>query len=274
MADNINDDTLNKPLNPQSENISDEIIFTNDTDVLTANIETENMEVHHHPDLHHKPKKWKEYLLEGLMIFIAVMMGFIAESYREHLANKEIEKRNIESFIVNVQKDSANLTNSIKFCQNKNMIIDSLSILPGEFTDTSFQKHFFDYVIKLFYTDNYLPDESAFLQMQSSNTLRLIQKQNITDSILKYHAVNSEILYQQGYVIKIFNSALDNIIETTDFRKYPNVKFNGNYQQVQNYINYKLGERNATENYIGMLKQQLFNATHLIPFLKKEYDIE
>jgi len=41
---------------------------------------TENkMEVHHHPELHHKHKPWKEYLLEGLMIFIAVMMGFIAE---------------------------------------------------------------------------------------------------------------------------------------------------------------------------------------------------
>ncbi len=30
------------------------------------------MEVHHHPDLHHKPKKWKEYFLEFLMIFLAV----------------------------------------------------------------------------------------------------------------------------------------------------------------------------------------------------------
>ena len=44
---------------------------------------TEQMEVHHHPQLDHKHKPWKEYLLEGLMIFIAVMMGFIAENIRE-----------------------------------------------------------------------------------------------------------------------------------------------------------------------------------------------
>ncbi|HEY8783428.1 MAG TPA: hypothetical protein VIM16_17510 [Mucilaginibacter sp.] len=32
------------------------------------------MEVHHHPQLEHNPKPFKEYLLEGFMIFIAVMM--------------------------------------------------------------------------------------------------------------------------------------------------------------------------------------------------------
>ena len=47
------------------------------------------MEVHHHPQLEHKHKPWKEYLLEGFMIFIAVMMGFIAENIRENITNSE-----------------------------------------------------------------------------------------------------------------------------------------------------------------------------------------
>jgi hypothetical protein len=38
-----------------------------------------NMEVHHHPDLHHEKKKWKEYFLEFLMIFLAVTLGFIGK---------------------------------------------------------------------------------------------------------------------------------------------------------------------------------------------------
>jgi hypothetical protein len=36
------------------------------------------MEVHHHPDLHHRRKKFKEYFLEFLMIFPVVPLGFIA----------------------------------------------------------------------------------------------------------------------------------------------------------------------------------------------------
>ena len=56
----------------------------------TANRPTPTqMEVHHHPQLEHNPKPWKEYLLEGFMIFIAVMMGFIAENIREDISNKE-----------------------------------------------------------------------------------------------------------------------------------------------------------------------------------------
>ncbi|WP_295795773.1 hypothetical protein [Mucilaginibacter sp.] len=56
----------------------------------TQNPSTETaMEVHHHPQLEHKHKPWKEYLLEGFMIFIAVMMGFIAENVRENITNGE-----------------------------------------------------------------------------------------------------------------------------------------------------------------------------------------
>lgn len=39
------------------------------------------MEVHHHP--HVEKKNFKEYFLEFLMIFLAVTLGFFAESLRE-----------------------------------------------------------------------------------------------------------------------------------------------------------------------------------------------
>src|ERR1700712_2861915 len=77
------------------------------TELPTANsqLPAEQMEVHHHPDLHHKEKPWKEYLLEGLMIFVAVTMGFFAESLREHIANKD--KEIIASLVRDVKKDTS-----------------------------------------------------------------------------------------------------------------------------------------------------------------------
>ena len=39
------------------------------------------MEVHHHS---HKPKNWKEYITEFIMLFAAVTLGFLAENLREH----------------------------------------------------------------------------------------------------------------------------------------------------------------------------------------------
>ena len=51
------------------------------------------MEVHHHPDLHHQKKNYKEYFLEFLMIFLAVTLGFFAEGLRENISNHHREKQ-------------------------------------------------------------------------------------------------------------------------------------------------------------------------------------
>ena len=67
------------------------------------------MEVHHHPDLHHRKKNFKEYFLEFLMIFLAVTLGFFAESLREHLSNHSKEKM----YIIDIKKDLAADTASL-----------------------------------------------------------------------------------------------------------------------------------------------------------------
>src|SRR5664279_2153560 len=107
MGDNTAEEHLDYPTNTQSENASEEIIPTTNTDTINPNQETENMEVHHHPDLHHKPKKWKEYFLEFLMIFLAVTLGFIAENIREHISDRSKEKEYIESMLQDLKSDTA-----------------------------------------------------------------------------------------------------------------------------------------------------------------------
>jgi hypothetical protein len=92
MADKSDENNLNIPTNNQSENRSDEIISTTDTDTITQNQEIENMEVHHHPDLHHKPKKWKEYFLEFLMIFLAVTRVFLQRIFAKITLNIKVRE--------------------------------------------------------------------------------------------------------------------------------------------------------------------------------------
>jgi hypothetical protein len=70
---------------------------------------TEQMEVHHHPQLDHNPKPWKEYLLEGFMIFIAVMMGFIAENIREGISDREHVRQLTGQLVQDLKQDTAAL---------------------------------------------------------------------------------------------------------------------------------------------------------------------
>ena len=69
--------------------------------------QTEPMEVHHHPEV--EKKGIKEYLLEGFMIFIAVMMGFFAENIRENITNYEHARQLTSQLVQDLKEDTANL---------------------------------------------------------------------------------------------------------------------------------------------------------------------
>jgi hypothetical protein len=69
------------------------------------------MEVHHHP--HVEKKNFKEYFLEFIMIFLAVTLGFFAESYREHLSDRSKEKEYISSLIEDIKIDTTQLSKHI-----------------------------------------------------------------------------------------------------------------------------------------------------------------
>lgn len=56
------------------------------------------MEVHKHPHHVSHTKKWGEYLLEFLMIFFAVTLGFIAENIREHFAEKRYAHQYLNAY--------------------------------------------------------------------------------------------------------------------------------------------------------------------------------
>jgi len=80
------------------------------------------MEVHHHPNVEHKSKPFKEYLLEGFMIFIAVMMGFIAENIRENFTAKEHVRELTRQLVQDLTADTATLN---KICADETQILKS-----------------------------------------------------------------------------------------------------------------------------------------------------
>src|SRR5579863_2215121 len=87
------------------------------------------MEVHHHPKLNHEKKAWKEYLLEGLMIFLAVTMGFFAEQIREHHAEKERLHNYFASMVLDIQSNITALDSAIS--ENSKMVSKYDSIVKS-----------------------------------------------------------------------------------------------------------------------------------------------
>jgi hypothetical protein len=68
------------------------------------------MEVHHHSGDHHGPKKFKDYFLEFLMIFLAVTLGFLAENFREFITARS----HVEELAGQLKEDLMNDTTNLQ----------------------------------------------------------------------------------------------------------------------------------------------------------------
>src|SRR5215813_12676514 len=110
MADNRDNVQSDNPANFQADNPPNEIIPGTGTETTNTNQETENMEVHKHPHHITHKKKWPEYLLEFIMLFLAVFLGFVAENYREHIVEQEREKQYMATLVEDLNIDTADMS--------------------------------------------------------------------------------------------------------------------------------------------------------------------
>ena len=69
------------------------------------------MEVHHHS---HKPKNWKEYITEFIMLFAADTLGFLAENLREHQIIEHRIEQNKIAIYKDVQADSSEIARVLR----------------------------------------------------------------------------------------------------------------------------------------------------------------
>ncbi|MES2882512.1 MAG: hypothetical protein V4676_10215, partial [Bacteroidota bacterium] len=111
------------PEQAQGQNLSSTQIKTATAAITTQ--QTENMEVHHHGHVHEK-KKWKEYVFQFLMLFLAVFCGFLAEYQLEHKIERDREIQFIKSLTTDLQDDVKNLETVIEEEKSGTASLDSL----------------------------------------------------------------------------------------------------------------------------------------------------
>jgi hypothetical protein len=249
------------------------------------------MEVHHHPHLQHKQKKFKEYFLEFLMIFLAVTLGFIAENLREHISERSKERQYIAGFIRNLQDDTARLKHVIASDSEQVNGIDSfLHLVHVPMNTDSNRKIFYHLAIRNFYNSSTFKSNDATLQqLKSTGDYRLIEKDHVADSLSNYDAGNGRIYDQGDYYVAYFKEILSMLDEMTDMTIYGDTSFvkqgkftakllpliTGDSITMRKLFNKVFDFRIITSSYIeNNMRPQLENATRLIIFLKKEYDIE
>jgi hypothetical protein len=181
-----------------------------------------DMEVHHHPDLHHKRKKFRECFLEFLMIFLAVSMGFFAESFREHITENAKEKEYIVSMLEDVQTDTSNIHAAMKSNSMRVLRLDSLATLcfnynPAEKKDPEIYRL---YRFGLIHPDFISPTERTLSQLKNSGAMRLIRKKAVIDSIVLYDDLAKKLADQQVYYERYQNESVQSSLHLINFSFY------------------------------------------------------
>ncbi len=141
------------------------------------------MEVHHHP--HVGKKSLKEYFLEGLMIFLAVSMGFIAENIREKFIENERAHELAESLYQEVYADSVQLQKVIASRERKESELNYLINYIRDSSLTKVSTHFYRSFTHAFLIVSpiiFEPADGILTQLRNSGSLRyfknnLIQKE-------------------------------------------------------------------------------------------------
>jgi hypothetical protein len=252
----------------------------------TQNLQTENMEVHHHPEI--EKKGFKEYLLEGMMIFLAVTMGFFAETIREGISDKSKGMEYIRSFVEDLRRDTVTFSRVIAFDQNKMASLNKLSACYDSIGVNIKSAGCLVPIIKssMFNRGGSFAD-GTMQQLKNAGGFQLLKKSD-KDSIVSYdHAMKAywdfEItLYQNRqdivramYVKMIAFKAEPMLsIDSMGYSVQSPILFSNDKAMINEYFNDLLLYQRAIKTQMDALSRLSKKATGLSKYFENKYDLE
>jgi hypothetical protein len=182
------------------------------------------MDVHHHPDLQHKKKNFKEYFLEFLMIFIAVTLGFFAEQMRESVADHNRGKEFMQSMVEDLKTDTANISS---FSVKANIALTQMDSLihlmrSADRAKSGRTMYYFGRVIttKL---GRFELNERTYEEMKNSGSLRLIADGVLSDSVSEYYASQTHFKEQAEIQIEEMTEYIHSAVKVFDGAVFQNM---------------------------------------------------
>jgi hypothetical protein len=139
------------------------------------------MEVHHHS---HHPKKWKDYITEFLMLFLAVSLGFMAENIREHQIEKQREIAYLKNVHEDLKLDLINIDNVFNSNTIRLQAMDTLFKIINNNTITNEDVYY--YIRNLALRATFESSHVGLDQIKSAGGLRMVKNPEIISGIQEY----------------------------------------------------------------------------------------
>ncbi len=210
------------------------------------------MEVHSHA--HTVPiaigrKRFKHYLWEFIMLFLAVFSGFLAENIREHTVEKQRAKVLAQSMFEDLKKDTAALHDAIDFSNKKLSAADGILAMMhkphDKWNDTDFYKNIAVTMTAL----PFAPTDGTYAQMKTSGSLRYFN-QSLVNQMNAYDVQSKKTEYRDNvedkglWVLANLNFDIMNMEVVTDMRFK---------QPITHEMYIKINDKATTDKFINMI---------------------
>ena len=204
------------------------------------------MEVHHPHHPTHK-KKWSEYIIEFIMLFTAVTLGFFAENVREHNIMIERKDQNLFSILQDLKQDSIFIDNTIKYSDNGIRYFQKLKAKLYEFHDNKLSENEFikftmDNIDSSYVNQTVFLNSSSYKNMIATGNLTYVESKDLKWKLSNYYEPwnkrielngeqvdnTSEVLFKEHLPIRnfYFNHILDSLNKDISKSNYKRFYFN------------------------------------------------
>lgn len=232
------------------------------------------MEVHHHPNLHHEKKPWKEYFLEFLMIFLAVTMGFFAENLREHISDNNREKEFAKALYTELKDDSIVAADKL----NARMVKDQeLVYLHNYFKDSSLtvlpRRFYKSFTIGAYLINRYAfePKDGILSQLRNSGSLRYFKSVALQKQLGDLSVDINNIRYRNDQEYQYFADPLKPfLLKHFDFDWLNQLRNENSSPNIDNAFNdYMAGKIKATGSILNAASFDRSDAANMMGFYRQ-----
>ena len=242
------------------------------------------MEVHHPHHPTHK-KKWSEYIIEFVMLFTAVTLGFFAENIREHFVEVEKKKHLLEIVSLDFQRDLNQLVFLEQYAKEKISSCNQLLNFFEKDPKSVNQKDYYADITKIKGWWFFNSEEKSRIEAESKGYLYLKENSELVYTILRFNFFKNDYTNTEQFESKLIDKFNYEIPYFSDFKLYSTI--NRHPEPIlKNNFGIPIMKKDEIEKTKFLLSEFMFNndvylsdidsmklyANKAISIIKKQYE--
>jgi len=133
----------------------------------------------------------RKYLIEFVLVFAAIVLGFFAENVREYYSDRDKEQEFAQLLLEDLRTDSVNIAKSIESLNYNISVHDSILIMLKK--ETYDQKKLLTQLRKAGFYSILLSANTTIEQLKGSGSALYFSDKRFVSSVLKYYRVMEKV---------------------------------------------------------------------------------